>query len=418
MIERRLENLLALDYPPDRLEIVVASDASTDRTDELVEAIAAREPRVRLLRATRGGKVAAQNLAVRETDARHPRLLRRERDVGAGRAAPARPHVRRPRGRLRLRPRLLAPRTGRTARAPTGATSSGCASSESRLGSVTGGNGSIYAVRREDYVDVDPRFGHDLALPYLMVQRGRGAVYEPEALAYEKPSRDLEDEYRRKVRMFEHCWLITLRGGMLRRLGPVYPSRSSRTGSCATASGVLHLVAARDRTSRSCAGVVYRRGARRQLAPPRRARRRVRGSRALLRARHAGRPSRRSRTTCAAGVPATWDAARRARGEPRRSTSPAPALALVVAAPVLAAAALAIKLEDGGPVLYRQTRVGQGRRRVRAAQAADDGRRRRDDGRRARGERGRPADHAGRRACCAGSRSTSCRSSGTSCAAT
>src|SRR5688500_14053058 len=67
VIERRLEILLALEYPPDFVEIVVASDASTDRTDELVEAVAAREPRVRLLRAPRGGKVAAQNLAVRET---------------------------------------------------------------------------------------------------------------------------------------------------------------------------------------------------------------------------------------------------------------------------------------------------------------------------------------------------------------
>ena len=70
----------------------------------------------------------------------------------------------------------------------TGATSSGCAPPESRLGSVTGGNGSIYAVRREDYVEVDPRFGHDLSFPYLMVQRGRRAVYEPEAHAFEKPS--------------------------------------------------------------------------------------------------------------------------------------------------------------------------------------------------------------------------------------
>src|SRR5918911_422435 len=69
VIEARLENLLALDYPPDRLEIVVASDASSDRTDELVEAIAAREPRVRLLRCPRAGKVAAQNRAVRETTA-------------------------------------------------------------------------------------------------------------------------------------------------------------------------------------------------------------------------------------------------------------------------------------------------------------------------------------------------------------
>jgi len=67
VIERRLENLLALDYPPEQLEIVVASDASDDRTDELVETVSAREPRVRLIRCPRGGKVAAQNRAVRET---------------------------------------------------------------------------------------------------------------------------------------------------------------------------------------------------------------------------------------------------------------------------------------------------------------------------------------------------------------
>ena len=65
---------------------------------------------------------------------------------------------------------------------------------EAETGSVTGGNGSIYAVRRADYVDVDPRFGHDLSFPYLMVQHGRRAAYEPEALAFEKPPRDIEDE--------------------------------------------------------------------------------------------------------------------------------------------------------------------------------------------------------------------------------
>ena len=55
VIERRLDNLLALDYPPERLELVVASDASTDRTNDIVEAVAAREPRVRLLDCPRGG---------------------------------------------------------------------------------------------------------------------------------------------------------------------------------------------------------------------------------------------------------------------------------------------------------------------------------------------------------------------------
>ena len=65
VIARRLENLLGLDYPRDRLEIVVTSDASTDRTHEIVESFAG----VRLIRNPRGGKVAAQDTAVRSTDA-------------------------------------------------------------------------------------------------------------------------------------------------------------------------------------------------------------------------------------------------------------------------------------------------------------------------------------------------------------
>ena len=64
VIERRVANLLALDYPAEKLQIVVTSDASTDRTEELAAAAGAR-----VIRNERGGKVAAQNRAVRDTDA-------------------------------------------------------------------------------------------------------------------------------------------------------------------------------------------------------------------------------------------------------------------------------------------------------------------------------------------------------------
>jgi cellulose synthase/poly-beta-1,6-N-acetylglucosamine synthase-like glycosyltransferase len=242
VIERRLENLLALDYPPDRVEIVVASDASTDRTDELVEAIAAREPRVRLLRCPRGGKVAAQNLAVRETTGE----ILAFSDANATWAAPALrrlvrnfadPEVAYVCGQLRLE-------------RPDGTNQEGAywryeltlRESESMLGSVTGGNGAIYAMRREDYVEVDPTFGHDLAFPYLMVQRGRRAVYEPEAIAWEKPAADVEDEFRRKVRMFEHCWAIVFGGRMLRRLDPLYLVQLVSHRHLRYASGALHLL--------------------------------------------------------------------------------------------------------------------------------------------------------------------------------
>jgi cellulose synthase/poly-beta-1,6-N-acetylglucosamine synthase-like glycosyltransferase len=243
VIERRLENLLALDYPPDRVEIVVASDASTDRTDELVEQFAAHEPRVRLLHCPRGGKVAAQNRAARETsgdilafsDANAlwavPALRRLVRNF-------ADPDVAYVCGQLRLEDAA-----GTNQEGAYWSYELKLREAESQLGSVTGGNGAIYAVRRSDYVDVDPRFGHDLALPYLMVQRGRRAVYEPEAVAFEKPTPDIETEYRRKVRMFEHCWLIVHRGRMLRAVEPGYAVALVSHRHLRYASGLLHVAA-------------------------------------------------------------------------------------------------------------------------------------------------------------------------------
>ncbi|HVM68443.1 MAG TPA: glycosyltransferase [Gaiellaceae bacterium] len=241
VIERRLENLLALDYP-DKLEIVVASDASTDATDELVAAVAAREPRVRLLRCPRGGKVAAQDLAVRGSSAEIVAFS----DANATWAPDA----------LRLLVRNFADREvayvcgqlkiqradGSNKEGTYWRYEMALRDAESRLGSVTGGNGSIYAVRRADYVEVDPRMGHDLSLPYAMVQRGRRAVYEPAAHAFEKPTPTNETEYRRKVRMFEHCWLITLRGGMMRRLPLGYWVQMFSHRILRYGSGVLHLV--------------------------------------------------------------------------------------------------------------------------------------------------------------------------------
>ncbi len=242
VIERRLANLLALDYPSDRLEIVVASDASTDRTDELVEVVAAREPQVRLLPCPRGGKVAAQNRAVRASAG--------EILAFSDANAQWKPDALRNLVRNFADPDVAYVCGGHFYEAADGSNREGTywrfeawlRRNESRLGSITGGIGPIYAVRREDYVEVDPRFGHDLALPYLMVQHGRRAVFEPEAVAWEKPSRDIEDEYRRKVRMFEHCWLIVLRGRMLRRLGPTYLLEILSHRHLRYGSGLLHLV--------------------------------------------------------------------------------------------------------------------------------------------------------------------------------
>jgi cellulose synthase/poly-beta-1,6-N-acetylglucosamine synthase-like glycosyltransferase len=257
VIQRRLQNLLEQDYPPDRFVIVVASDASTDATDALVEEVAAREPRVRLLRCPRGGKVAAQNLAVRQTDA--------EILAFSDANAQWKPDALRKLVRNFADLEVAYVCGGHFYEAADGTNREGTywrweawlRRNESLLGSITGGIGPIYSVRRTDYVDVDPRFGHDLALPYLMVQHGRRAVFEPEAVAWEKPSRDLEDEYRRKVRMFEHCWLIVLRGKMLRRLGPTYLLEVVSHRHLRYASGLLHLVLLGSSVALVRSGLVY-----------------------------------------------------------------------------------------------------------------------------------------------------------------
>jgi cellulose synthase/poly-beta-1,6-N-acetylglucosamine synthase-like glycosyltransferase len=257
VIQRRLQNLLEQDYPRERFEIVVASDASTDATDALVEEVAAREPRVHLLRCPRGGKVAAQNLAVRQSDS--------EILAFSDANAQWRPDALRELVRNFADPDVAYVCGGHLYEAADGTNREGTywrweawlRRNESLLGSITGGIGPIYSVRRSDYVDVDPRFGHDLALPYLMVQHGRRAVFEPEAVAWEKPSRHIEDEYRRKVRMFEHCWLIVLRGKMLRRLGPTYLLEIVSHRHLRYASGLLHLVLLGSSLALVRSGLVY-----------------------------------------------------------------------------------------------------------------------------------------------------------------
>jgi cellulose synthase/poly-beta-1,6-N-acetylglucosamine synthase-like glycosyltransferase len=237
VIERRVANLFELDYPPELLQVVVTSDASSDRTEELAESAGAR-----IVRNPRGGKVAAQDRAVRETQSEIVAFS----DANATWAPDALRALVRPFADLDVayvcgQLKLLAP-DGSNREGLYWRYEMAVRSAESRLSSVTGGNGSIYALRRSDYVEVDPRFGHDLSLPYLMVQHGRRAVYEPEAAAFEKPTPSNESEYRRKVRMFEHCWLIVLRGKMLGRLGPLYTLQIVSHRFLRYASGILHLV--------------------------------------------------------------------------------------------------------------------------------------------------------------------------------
>jgi cellulose synthase/poly-beta-1,6-N-acetylglucosamine synthase-like glycosyltransferase len=240
VIERRVRNLLELDYPG-TLEVVVASDASTDGTDQIVAGLATEDARVKLVSCPRGGKVAAQNQGVRassgeivafsdanamwQPDALR-KLVRSFADSAVGYVS----------GRASYETADGTNREGAYWRFELW-----LRHQESDLGSITAGNGPIYAVRRADWFDQEAWCGHDLGLPYLMVQRGRRAVYDPDAVSIEKPSRDIEDEYRRKVRMLRGAWVHVFRG-MLRRVGPVYFVELVSHRLLRYASGILHLV--------------------------------------------------------------------------------------------------------------------------------------------------------------------------------
>ncbi len=223
VIEAKLENALSLDYPRELLEIVVTSDDSSDQTHEIVARYADRG--VRLIHCPRGGKVAAQDRAVRETTGEIVafgdanviwapdsirQMVRPFADPKVGMAC----------GYVRL----VNPSGGTNQEGVYWKYEMWLRSRESTMHSITGSNGAIYAVRRDAYREVDPRFGHDMSFPYLMVQNGYRAIYEPRATAVENMTTDIEDEFRRKVRMFEHAWLMLFKGKMfgLRRLGPTY----------------------------------------------------------------------------------------------------------------------------------------------------------------------------------------------------
>jgi glycosyltransferase involved in cell wall biosynthesis len=241
VIRRRLENLLELEYPAERVEIVVASDGSSDRTDEIVEEIAAREPRVRLLRCPREGKVAAQHRAVRETESEalaftDANTLWRSDALRLLVRNLADPEVGYVCGQLRLESSEGENLEGLYWRYEVWVREQ-----ESRASSITAGNGAIYAVPRDAYVEDDPRFGHDFGFPYLMEQRGRRAVYEPAAVAVERAASETEDEYGRKVRTIARVWGHILTGRVFRPVRPLYAVQLFSHRILRYSSGLLHL---------------------------------------------------------------------------------------------------------------------------------------------------------------------------------
>ena len=246
VIAAKVANALALDWPRDRLEIVVAVDGcaepGADATAERARAAGADV----VLELPRGGKVRAQDAAVAaaggELLAFSDANATWEPDALRGLVAPfADPQVGYVCGQVRFVNEQGTNQEGLYWRYEMW-----LRAGESALASVTAGNGAIYALRREAYMHVDAVMGHDLSFPFNVVKRGHRAIYAPDARASEKMVPSIEAEGARKRRMMSHAWAIVLRGGMLSPRGypPLYALMIASHRVLRYASPLLHLAVA------------------------------------------------------------------------------------------------------------------------------------------------------------------------------
>lgn len=208
VIRTKLENLISLSYPKELMEIIIASDNSTDCTNAIVRSFAREHPDYDIklyVVQERKGKTNAQNEVVKiasgdilvfsdanallhEDAIRHLVSSFTEDDII---------YV-----------------TGRLVYVNEFASLASEAEStywdyelfmrkvESDVQTITAGNGAIYAIKREEYVDFDPIMCHDSAMPMYAALHRKRALFNEDAVAYEKAGTTSEDEFKRKVRMF------------------------------------------------------------------------------------------------------------------------------------------------------------------------------------------------------------------------
>jgi len=208
VMAKKLHNSLGLEYPRDRLEILVVSDCSSDQTDEIVRSFDRHG--VKLLRMPeRSGKTAGLNEAVRHATGEV--LVFSDANAEYDRHAIA-----------RLVRNFADPEVGAVtgeSRYRIGENDASTKSEnaywryelalkklESALGSVVGGDGAIYAIRKSLYQELDPADLSDFVNPLQVVRQGYRNLYEPEAFSYEAGAEDFAAEFRRKVRIVNRAW--------------------------------------------------------------------------------------------------------------------------------------------------------------------------------------------------------------------
>lgn len=207
LIQEKLENAISLEYPREKFSIIVASDNSTDKTNSIVEKFIAEHQEYSIsLYCSREhkGKTNAQNEAqkmvtseilvmtdantIMKKDCIHElvssfvsddisyvcgKLVYSNKDTSMTSDAESTYWD------LELKMRDI----------------------ESRIKTIVAGNGAVYACRNSRYVDFAPKKCHDTEMPYYYGTHKQKAIFNPDAIAYEKAGENAKDEFNRKVRM-------------------------------------------------------------------------------------------------------------------------------------------------------------------------------------------------------------------------
>ena len=208
VIRRKIENTLALDYPKDRLQVVVISDRSDDGTDDVVREFAGCRV-VLKQQEQRRGKTAGLNRtipaltseivvfsdanAMYEPDALR-KLVRNFADPVVGCVTGEARYMKGAHNAADRGERAYWDYEMRVKRL------------ETAVGSMVGGDGAIYAIRRQLWQNIPDTAINDFLNPLQIVEAGWRAIYEPEAVCYEETAGGSGREWRRRVRIVSRSW--------------------------------------------------------------------------------------------------------------------------------------------------------------------------------------------------------------------
>lgn len=207
VIAEKLQNLLDIDYPTEKLEFLITSDFSTDKTNEIVEEFIAThsERRIRIHKSINHyGKTNAQDEAQKLCDTE---ILVMTDANAIFESSAVRELV------SYFTDQDIAYVSGQLRYINTEENQTAnlegfywkldlmCRSIESKFQTITAGNGAIYAVRNSNYEKIPSIECHDSYFPIVYALKKKRAIYNPNAIAYEKAGEVNEDEFKRKVRM-------------------------------------------------------------------------------------------------------------------------------------------------------------------------------------------------------------------------